>query len=239
MIRSLRLCFARPLIASRLTPPTRAFSAAPILLKKKPKKAVAPQEEDVEEPSALIDFEDATAKFKQVLEKFTKTANESKLGKTNPRIFDKLTVNVNDEEVPFTSVAQTSIKGRNFIVTLFDPASSKHVINTILGSGLNMNAQVDPANKYTLKVPLPPVNTETKKESVKQLKEVFEKMKNGSSKGSLASIRADVKNKFSKQVKKQKSDAETKVLNDFEKLHKTYTEKLAEAFKAAETAILK
>lgn len=206
--------------------------------KSKGKKNEVVEEETVEEGPS-IDIDEVTDKFKLVIEKFTKHSNEVKLGKANPRIFDKLLVDSNEGEVPFTSVAQTSVKGRNFIITVFDPINSKHIINTILGSGLNLNAQVDPANNYTLKVPLPPVNTETKKESVKTLKETFEKYKHGS-KSSLSSIRTDVKHKYQKQLKKKKpTDAQQKELDGFEKVHKQYNEKLGEILKAAEIAIMK
>ncbi|CAN3372413.1 hypothetical protein DIURU_002475 [Diutina rugosa] len=222
--------------------PLRTFYASPVMLKAKKggKKAAAPAEDTTEAAAEgpLIDIPDVTKKFQQVVEKFGKAANDAKLGKSNPKIFDKLVVETGDGEMPFTSVAQTSVKGRNFIITLFDPANAKHVINTVLGSGLNLNAQVDPTNKYTLKVPLPPVSTETKKEAVKQLKEQFEKFKSG--KTGLAGIRADTKSKFQKKCKSKKpSDAEQKELDAFEKVHKTFNDKLAEAFKQAETAIMK
>ncbi|KAK6458970.1 ribosomal recycling factor [Scheffersomyces xylosifermentans] len=225
----------------------RSFTCSSIqLAKKKTKtskksaKEVASEEEIVEE-APTIDFDDATAKFQSIIEKFNKAASETKLGKSNPKIFDNLTVSTHDGEVEFTSVAQTSVKGRNFIITLFDPENAKHVINTVLGSGLNMNAQIDPTNKFTLKVPLPPITTETKKENAKHLKDLFEKYKHGSTKNnSLSAVRADVRNKFTKQLKGQKgTDAETKLLAEFEKLCKSYNDKLSEAFKAAETAILK
>lgn len=243
----IRRVFTRSLILPRVATPTttslitRSFTISPISYAKKSKnKPVEQEPQEVEvDQGPLIDIADAIEKFKAVIEKFTKQANEVKLGKANPKIFDKLLVNSNEGEVPFTSVAQTSVKGRNFIITVFDPVNSKHIINTILGSGLNLNAQVDPANNYTLKVPLPPVNTETKKESIKHLKEIFEKFKHGPTK-SLSSIRSDVKHKVQKKLKKKRpSDDQQKELNDFEKVHKQYNEKLAEILKAAEIAIMK
>lgn len=220
----------------------RQFHSSPVVFKgKKGKKggaaaAAEPEAEAAEGP--LIDLDEAKSKFQAVVDKFAKAANDAKLGKSNPKIFDKLEVHTADGDMPFTSVAQTSVKGRNFIITLFDPANAKNVINTVLGSDLNMNAQVDPSNKYTLKVPLPPVNTETKKETVKLLKEYFEKFKTG--KTGLAGVRADVKHKFQKKVKLKKlSDVEQKELDAFEKVHKQYADKLAEMFKSAETAIMK
>ncbi|CCE82641.1 Piso0_002375 [Millerozyma farinosa CBS 7064] len=186
-----------------------------------------------------IDFDDANAKFTSVLEKFKKHANDAKLGKTNPDIFDKLTIGTSNGDVPFNQVAQSSIKGRNFVITVFDPSNTQSIVNSVLASDLNMNPQVDPANKSTLKVPLPPVTTESKKENTKQLKAVFEKFKNGG-KVSLASVRSDFRNKFQKQSKKKRlSDEEEQVWKDFEKLHKEYTDKLNSIYKEAEQKILK
>ncbi|CCE81710.1 Piso0_002375 [Millerozyma farinosa CBS 7064] len=186
-----------------------------------------------------IDFDDANAKFTSVLEKFKKHANDAKLGKTNPDIFDKLTIATSNGDVPFNQVAQSSIKGRNFVITVFDPSNSQSIVNSVLASDLNMNPQVDPTNKSTLKVPLPPVTTESKKENTKQLKAVFEKFKNGG-KVSLASVRSDFRNKFQKSSKKKRlSDEEEQIWKNFEKLHKEYTDKLSSIYKEAEQKILK
>lgn len=222
--------------------PSRNFHQSFVVLKKKAKKASREVEEEVTSEAPAIDFKEATKRLQTVLDKFAKQANEAKLGKTNPQIFDHLLVETADGEVPYTSLAQTAIKGRNFIITVFDPANTKHIVNAVLASDLNMNAIADPSNKQMLKVPLPPVTTESKKENVKHLKTIFEKVRNGpggsgKNAGTLAAIRADIKHKISK--KKKMTDAETQVWNDYEKLHKQFVEKLAEVFKAAETAIMK
>lgn len=221
--------------------PTRSFHQSIVSLKKKSSKKGA-VEEEVDDEVPEIDFDELSSRFQSVIDKFAKQANEAKLGKTSPQLFDHLTVHTSDGEVQFTSVAQTAVKGRNFMITVFDPANSKHIINAVLSSDLNMNAILDPSNKQTLKVPLPPVTTESKKENAKQLKAIFEKLRNGPG-GSgkhahtLAAIRADVKHKVSK--KKKLSDGETVIWNKVEKLHKLFVDKLTDVFKAAELAILK
>lgn len=190
------------------------------------------------EPSdAFVDMEAVTAKFEDVLARFARVANDARMGKTSPLVFDNLKVHIDGEDVPYPTVATTSIKGRNFLITLFDPQYANPVINAILGSNLNMNAQADPSNNYTLRSPLPPITTESKNESVKQLKQSYENYKNGLSKFSLSSIRADVKQKF--KTVQRKSDDDTRLMNDFDKLHKKYTDKLLDSFKQAEIAILK
>lgn len=217
------------------------------LAKKKAKKNSKQQEdvnEDIEEQEVTIDFDHVTKNFETVLSKFNKAATDIKLGKLNPKIFDNLEVNIGshgqEELVPFTSVAQTSVKGRNFIINLFDASYGKHVINSIIGSGLNMSGTVDPTNKFQVKVPIPTITSETKQENAKQLKEIYESYKNNHKTNSLNSVRGEVRHKFQSQLKHSKiSDAQHQLLKKLENLHKTYLDKLTEAFKTAEKSILK
>lgn len=220
--------------------PCRNIHWSPVLLKKRAKEPV--QEDTSKDAAAEVDLDEVSRRFQSVLDKFSKHANESKLGKTNPQIFDNLQVETPDGELPYTAVAITAVKGRNFIMTVFDPANVKHVVNAVLASNLNMNPVLDPSNKQMLKVPLPPVTTESKKESIKQLKAVFDKLKNGAggsgkNASTLSAIRADIKNKIS--TKKKMSDQEQAFWKKVENVHKEYVKKLEDSFKTAETAIMK
>lgn len=223
---------------ARPAPVCRAFHQSAVSFKKKTKKTAT---EDVPVEAPQVDLGEATKQLQAVVDRFAKHANEAKLGKTNPLVFNSLKIETQDGEVPFPLVAQTSVKGRNFTITVFDPANTQSIINAVLASDLNMNATADPTNKQTLKVPLPPVTTESKKEDVKQLKQVFEKMRNGHSHNknarTLASIRSDMKSKI--QTKKKLTDEESKVWAEYEKIHKAHVTKLSEIFKSAEEAIMK
>lgn len=254
ILRNFSRCSVAPVLVLRAQTPivqlnqvARLHRSHPLLAKagKKNKKASKEVAEELAQggtSKAEIDFDDASKKFDVILDKFSKAANEIKLGKSSPTIFDKLMIETDDGEQVFTNVAQTTLKGRNFVITVFDPANTQHVVNAVLSSDLNMNPQVDPSSKLTLKVPSPPITTETKKENAKQLKLIFEKFKSSTVKNnsSLHAIRTDIRTKFQKKMSsKRGTDEEQKLLNDFEQLHKKYTEKLQEAFKSAETAILK
>lgn len=222
--------------------PSRLFGASNSLLAKAKKGKAAkksPEEHTYVLPPIEIDFDDAKTRMAAVVEKFTKHANEAKLGKTSVLVFDHLTVNTEFGPQPYTAVAQTAIKGRNFLITVFDAANSQEIINAVLGSSLNMNPQVDPASKLTLKVPLPPLTAESKRESAKQLKTVYEKFRNGPGKHSLATVRSDVRNKFTAKRKKGLTDDEAQVWKEFEALHKQYVERLSEALKGAEQVLMK
>ncbi|KAI5962142.1 RRF1 [Candida pseudojiufengensis] len=228
----------------------RFFNTSPILLKKKStKQKLQKQDEKIQAEAAeeiitpTIDFPTVESKFEKILTKFEKQANEIKLGKLNPKIFDNLIVNIGNqkdvEEVQFNTIAQTSIKGRNFIVTMFDPSNGQSLINAIIGSGLNMSGTIDPSNKFNIKIPLPPITSETKQQNLKQLKELFDKLKNNKT-NSLTSIRGDTRSKFQSNLKNHKiTDLENKQLTQLEKLHKLYIDKLHEKFKAYEKQILK
>lgn len=201
--------------------------------KKDAKKDKEPVQDEVS-ASDIIDMAQAKAKFEAVVEKFNKKAAEVKLGKTNPSIFDNLDIKTSDGPVKFTSIAQTAIKGRNLIITVFDPDQAKNIVSSILDSNLNMNPTYD-ASQGVLKVPLPPVTSESKNEQVKVLKQVFDRFKTGPT--SLNSIRSDYKQKFNKISKK--TDGDKKVFKDFEGLHKEYLDKLGDKYKAVEKMIMK
>lgn len=219
----------------------RLLNCSAVALKKKGKKAEVSATSDSTEPPRL-DMDELSNKLQLIVDNFVKQASEYKMGKTNPQIFDHLQIKTADGDLPYTAIAQTTIKGRNFLMTVFDPANVSNVINSVLASNLNLNPIADPSNKHVLKIPIPPVTTESKKDRIKELKAAFEKFKNGpggsgKNAGTLSAVRADVKNKVAK--KKKMTDAEQALWNDYEKLHKKYVDKLNDTFKAAETAILK
>lgn len=214
----------------------RTIATFPALCAKKPSrtKARAPAAE-----TDLIDFDALNAKYQDTLARFARAATDAKLGKTSPQIFDRLLVLVNGDTVPFTSVAQTSLKGRNFIITLFEPRHAHSVINAILGSGLNMNCQIDPSNQYTLKSPLPTITAETKRDAAKKLKQEYEALRNGASRHSLAAVRNDARTKLKKNPGTRDADLVESTMARLEETHKLYATKLQDLFKQAETAILR
>ena len=98
-----------------------------------------------------------------------------------------------------------------------------------------MSGTIDPTNKFQIKVPIPNITTETKQENIKQLKEIFENLKNNHKSNSLNYVRSEARNKFQSSLKHNKiSDSQHQLLKKLETLHKTYVDKLTDAFKQAE-----
>lgn len=223
-----------PLIASR-----KLFSTNFVCYKKQDKKDKKGKNSKDEEAEEVEDFDSVgflkslQKNYDQSLDLYKKKSAESKMGKANTKIFDNLKVHLSHGKiVSFLEVAQTTLKGRNLQITLFDPSDSKHVISSVIGSGLNLNPQADPKNPQLLKVPLPSPTSEVKAEAVKKLKEVLEHFKNaGNNKYSLSSIRATAMKEL--KVIKQKDELR-KVTKHVEDLHQKYLKKLLDLFKDVE-----
>ncbi|SCW02704.1 LAFE_0F12442g1_1 [Lachancea fermentati] len=217
---------------------TRLFNCSAISAKKVKKGGkgkTAEVEEDVEVVDVKQYVKQATDEFNSILELHKRKLGELKVGTANPSIFNALKVGKNNAK--FTDVATTSLKGRNnLIVTVFDPKDTKSVVSSILGAGLNLNPERIPDNEQQLKVALPPPTTESRKQTCKQLKAVFEEFKNSSSKQSLGHVRGEIL----KQLKKldKKNDSVTKIIQEIERLHKDSTNKLQEQLKQAEKNVL-
>ncbi|ONH69151.1 Ribosome-recycling factor, mitochondrial [Cyberlindnera fabianii] len=223
----------------------RCFSAHPALQKKasKPakskhvnKKAAAVDEEPLaeEDPSKVL--KELEKQMSDSLEQFKKRLAETKQGAANPSVFDNLDVPVGHGETqPYVAVAQTAIKGRNLIITVFDPANVKHVVSAVLASGLNMNPQEVPNFPQQLKVPLPAPTAEHRKEIAKELKKDFEHFKQSPSKHSLSSARAVALKDLKSYVK---NDTVKKAEKEVEKLHKKFLDELQKQLKAAEKSVL-
>lgn len=245
MFRSVALrSLTRSLFPRTQVPQIRGFSSSLVTFKKvKAGKASSKHSSKVveeeplsqEDPSLIL--KELEAKYQESLNHFREKVAVTKQGNSNPNLFDDLKVALNHGEVAdFLSIAQTSLKGRNLIITVFDPIYAKHVISAILQTNLNLNPEHVPNMPQQLKVSLPPVTRETKLDIVKELKKNFEFFKNSNSfKYSLSSNRADALKEL-KQFKK--NDQTKKTTNDIEKLHKKYTNDLQELFRSAEKQIL-
>ncbi|CUS23722.1 LAQU0S11e02784g1_1 [Lachancea quebecensis] len=216
----------------------RRFQTSNLLLKKASKKS-GKGKTDEEEPTEVVDvkkyIQKAKEQFSVTVDLHKKKLSEIRAGSASPSIFDKLSVGKGNSK--FTDIATTSMKGRNsLIVTVFDPKDTKSVVSSILAAGLNLNPEKIPNNDQQLKISLPPPTTETRKETCKQLKEVFEEFKNSANKNSLGHIRGDILKEL-KNIDK-KNDTVKKVTQDLDKLHKEYSSILQEHLKQAEKNVL-
>ncbi|CAR29780.1 hypothetical protein ZYGR_0AD04640 [Zygosaccharomyces rouxii] len=229
------------LIAQRQFLTTRQFTTSQLLLKKASggkKNPKASQSKDTDNAEETVDISEFIKKaqnsFENTLELHKKKLNEFKQGVANPRIFDELKLQNGSK---FSEAASTSTKGKNaLLVTVYDPKDTKHVISTIMAAGLNLNPERVPNNDQQLKISLPPMTTETRTRMCKDLKKVFEEYKNSSSKDSLGHVRGEILKDLKKLAKK--NDSVRKAVQDVEKVHKDYVNKMQQQLAQAEKNVM-
>ncbi|QOU22883.1 hypothetical protein BRETT_003070 [Brettanomyces bruxellensis] len=217
----------------------RFFSGSHIIFGKRKKtkksrteKIQSTAESTVEELDMQQFLLNASKEFEKSIECYSKEATQLKMGKSNPKIFDHLKVQLSNQKTAnFQQIAQTVMKGNKFLnVTVFDPNDTKHVVSAILGANLNLNPVVDPKNPQLLKVLLPNSTKELKEKQLKRLKELTDNYKTShNNRNSLASLR----NKYMKQIKAAEGsqDAIKKLENSIEKVYRSNADQLSKRYK--------
>jgi len=116
--------------------------------------------------------------------------------RVNPAMLDSLIVKVYGSEVGIKTVASVTVSERNIIVTPFDHSITGDIIKAVNTSHLNLNALADGA---AIRIPVPPLNEELRKDIAKQAKQKLEHAK--------VSVR-DIRRKYKDVAKKKKNDGE-------------------------------
>lgn len=219
----------------------RQFTTSQLLFKKasggkkNTKESQSKDSDDFQETVDISEFiKRAQNSFEKTLELHKKKLNESRQGVANPRIFDDLKLQNGSK---FAEVASTSSKGKSaLLVTVYDPKDTKNVISAIMAAGLNLNPERVPNNDQQLKVSLPPMTTEARTRICKDLKKIFEEHKNSSFRESLGHVRGEILKDLKKLSKK--NDSVRKAMQDIEKVHKEYVNKLQQQFGQAEKNVM-
>ena len=136
---------------------------------------------------------EAEQMMKKSLEHLGQEYKSLRSNRVNPSLLDSVMVMAYGAEVALKTVATISVQERNLIVTPFDPSIAQAIEKAINGSNLNLNGASDSG---FIRVPIPPLNTELRKDVVKQAKQKLEHAK--------ISIR-DVRRKSKDEAKKQKT----------------------------------
>lgn len=111
--------------------------------------------------------------------------------RVNPSMLDSLMVSAYGSDVGLKTIASVSVQERNLMITPFDPSISGEIVKAINGADLNLNAIDDGGS---IRVPVPPLNEELRKDIARQAKQKLEQAK--------ISVR-DVRRKFREQAKKE------------------------------------
>lgn len=135
--------------------------------------------------------------MEKALEHYKEELKAMRTNRPSPNMLDNVTVEVYGTEMKMRDVATVAVAdGNQLVVTPFDPSSANSVAKSIEKANLNLLPAVD---GNVIRVPIPPMSEERRKEIAKDAREKGEKTK--------VTIR-DVRRKSNDLVKKQKGDGE-------------------------------
>ena len=155
--------------------------------------------------------------------------NLLRTGRASAALFDKVRVEYYGTPTPLNQLANISIpEARLIVIQPFDRNSISDIEKAILSSELGLN----PGNDgKVIRINIPPLNEERRKELVKQAKNLAE-----NAKVSIRNIRRDTND----QIKNGDftEDEQKKAIDMIQKLTDKYVEKIGEALKDKEKEIM-
>ena len=156
---------------------------------------------------------EASQKMTKSMESLSNNLSKIRTGRAHPSILDTITVEYYGQEVPLNQVANIKIEdSKTLQLNVWEKNMIKQVEKSIISSDLGLNPAV---SGNLIRIPLPPLTEERRKELVKLVKQEGENCK-----VSVRNIRRDANNKL-KQLLKEKSiseDDEKRSEEDIQKL---------------------
>ena len=156
---------------------------------------------------------EASQKMTKSMESLSNNLSKIRTGRAHPSILDAITVEYYGQEVPLNQVANIKIEdAKTLQLNVWVKNMIKEVEKSIISSDLGLNPAV---SGNLIRIPLPPLTEERRKELVKLVKQEGENCK-----VSVRNIRRDANNKL-KQLLKEKSiseDDEKRSEEDIQKL---------------------
>lgn len=178
----------------------------------------------------LLDAED---RMEKSLSSLDSAFNKIRTGRAHPNILDNVFVDYYGTPTPIQQVANVTVEdGRSLLITPWEKNMLSAIEKAIMSSDLGLNPS---NNGDVIRVPMPALTEETRKEYTKQAKQEAE-----NARVALRNIRRDA-NQHVKDLLKEKEiseDDEHKAEQDIQKLTDNYIAKVEEKYNAKETDLL-
>lgn len=153
-------------------------------------------------------------------------------GKASTRLLDGIKVDYYGSQAPISNVANVSVPdARTIAITPWEKSMFKEIEKAIINSDLGVTPE---NNGEVIRICIPPLTEERRKQLVKQCKAEAENAKvsvRNARREAIDGLKKEVKNGLSEDLEK---DAEAKV----QKVHDRYMKKIDELFAAKEKEIL-
>lgn len=174
----------------------------------------------------------ATESMEMAVEYLDDTLSHIRAGKASPRLLDSIRINYYGTMSPISNVANVSVPdARTIAITPWEKTMFKEIEKAIINSDLGITPE---NNGEVIRLSIPPLTEERRKNLVKQSKAEAENAKvsvRNARREAIEGLKKEVKNGMSEDISK---DGEGEV----QKLHDKYMKKIDEVFAAKEKEIL-
>jgi len=178
----------------------------------------------------LLDAED---RMEKSLASLDSAFNKIRTGRAHPSILDNIHVDYYGAETPIQQVANITVEdARSLLITPWEKQMLGSIEKAIMSSDLGLNPS---NNGDVIRVPMPALTEETRKEYTRQAKNEAE-----NARIALRNIRRDA-NQHVKDLLKEKEiseDDERKAEQDIQKITDSYIAKIEEKYNAKEVDLL-
>ena len=179
----------------------------------------------------MFDTKDEQKKMDEVLARFDGEMKKVRTGRAHPDMLAGVKVEAYGQWMPLNQVANVTIGDATMLViTPFDPTNIANIESAIRAdSTLGLNPADD---GRIIRVPIPPLTEERRKEIVKTTSTKVEEAK-----VSIRNVREDARKNI--KALELPEDAKKRAEKEIDDLTKNYTDKIDSAFKAKESEIMK
>jgi len=187
--------------------------------------------------STIANSKDALAQAKTRMEKavddFRKELSGLRTGRANTALLDHIRVDYHGTQMPVNQLGTLSVpEATMIVVSPWDPSVVPMIDKAIRTSDLGLNPTND---GKVVRIPIPPLNEERRKEIVKHLHKVLENHRTA-----IRNIRRDLKEAVEKLEKEKKvsEDDRKRAVDELEKLTHSETKKIEDLSAVKEKEIL-
>jgi len=187
--------------------------------------------------AAIAGLKDVYVQLKTRMEKavedFRKAMAATRTGRASVHMLDSVSIDYYGSQMPLNQIAQVHAPEAQLItVQPFDPTSLAAIEKSIRTADLGLNPMND---GKIIRVPVPPLTEERRKDMVKHLHKVLEEHRTA-----IRNIRRDGNDAIKKATKDKKitEDEEKRALDEIQKLTDDEIKKMEEMSKAKEKEVL-
>jgi ribosome recycling factor len=169
----------------------------------------------------------------KAVEDFRKAMSSTRTGRASVHMLDSVNVEYYDSHMPLNQIAQVHAPEPQLItVQPFDPTSLPAIEKAIRTADIGLNPMND---GKIIRVPVPPLNEERRKDMVKHLHKVLEEHRTA-----IRNIRRDGNDAIKKAMKDKKitEDDEKRAMDEIQKLTDDEIKKMEEMSKGKEKEVM-